>query len=84
MPRYTRWITKELYSRTAFAINFLLSSVNNGVVEIILPGNSPGDDGNWQIRISTAEDVTAEEADAVGNLIVTHIPNGTKFEFEAT
>lgn len=82
-PKLIRWLTKELYSRQAFAINFLLSSVNNGVVEIIVPGNSPGDDGNWQIRISTAEDVTAGDSVAAGNLIVFHIPNGTKFEFEA-
>ena len=51
MPRYTRWITKELYSRNAFAINFLLSAANNGFYEFIKDGNVAGDDGNWRIVI---------------------------------
>lgn len=38
---------------------------------------------NWEIRESTAEDVTAGNAVAVGNLLVFHKTNGTRFEFEA-
>ena len=38
---------------------------------------------NWEIREATAADVTAGDAAAVGNLIVRHKTNGTKFEFEA-
>lgn len=38
---------------------------------------------DWEIRQSTAEDVTAGDSAAVGNLIVRHKTNGTKFEFEA-
>ena len=38
---------------------------------------------NWEIRESTAEDVTAGDSAAVGNLIVRHKVNGTRFEFEA-
>ncbi len=51
MPRYTRWVTKELYSRTVFAINFLLSIANDGFIEIIKDGNAAGDDGNWRLNI---------------------------------
>ena len=38
---------------------------------------------NWEIREATAADVTAGDAAAVGNLIVRHKTNGTKYEFEA-
>ena len=38
---------------------------------------------NWEIREATAADVTAGDSVAVGNLIVRHKTNGTKFEFEA-
>ncbi len=60
MPRYTRWITKELYSRMAFAINFLLSVSNDNIIEIIKDGNVAGGDGNWKIDISTGDFVVAE------------------------
>ena len=53
LPRYTRWITKELYSRSVYAINFLLSNTNDGFHEIIFSGNVAGDNGNWRIDIST-------------------------------
>lgn len=38
---------------------------------------------NWEIRESTAADVTAGDSAAVGNLIVRHKTNGTRHEFEA-
>ena len=38
---------------------------------------------NWEIREATAADVTAGDSVAVGNLIVRHKTNGTKYEFEA-
>ena len=52
MPRYTRGITKEIYSRTAFAINFLLNIANDGFFEFIKDGNTVGGDGNWRIIIN--------------------------------
>ena len=38
---------------------------------------------NWEIREATAADVTAGDSVAVGNLIVRHKTNGTRFEFQA-
>lgn len=55
MPRYTRWITKELYSRMAFAINFLLSISNDGFFEFKLDGQVAGEDGNWRIIVNGAD-----------------------------
>ena len=51
MPRLQRWIEMELYSRMAFAINFLLSNTNDGFHEWIKDGNVAGGDGNWRIVI---------------------------------
>ncbi|MEE9354741.1 MAG: hypothetical protein V3U75_04050 [Methylococcaceae bacterium] len=48
--------------------------------QIELGGSSTED---WEIRQSNAADVTAGDSVAVGNLIVRHKTNGTKFEFEA-
>ena len=59
-PKLIRWITKELYSRQAFAINFLLSNTNNGFHEWIKDGNVAGGDGNWKVDISTGNFVIAE------------------------
>ena len=59
-PKLIRWITKELYSRNAFAINFLLSVANDNFLEIIKEGNVAGGDGNWKIDISTGDFIVAE------------------------
>ena len=48
----------------------------------VVMGNTAAETSNWFIREATAADVTASEARAVGNLIVEHKTNGTKFEFE--
>ena len=63
MPRYTRWITKELYSRMAFAINFLLSVANDDFLEIIKDGNVAGDDGNWRFLI-VGDDIQLEHRES--------------------
>lgn len=55
LPKYTRWLTKELYSRTAFAINFLLSVVNDGFFEFKLDDQVAGEDGNWRINVNGAD-----------------------------
>ncbi len=38
---------------------------------------------NWDFRESTAADVTAGNAKAAGNALITHKTSGTKHEFEA-
>jgi hypothetical protein len=38
---------------------------------------------NWRVREATARDVTDDNANAAGNLIVIHKTNGRKFEHEA-
>jgi hypothetical protein len=47
-------------------------------------GNTAGETSNWKIREATAADVTANQARAVGNLIVVNKTTGTKWEYEAS
>lgn len=63
MPKYTRWITKELHSRTAYAINFLLSVANNDFLEIIKDGNVAGGNGNWRLII-VGDDIQLEHRES--------------------
>lgn len=55
IPRYTRWITKEIYFRNAAAINFLLSIANDGFFEFKLDGQGAGENGNWRINVNGAD-----------------------------
>ncbi|MCK5613403.1 hypothetical protein KAR91_66650 [Candidatus Pacearchaeota archaeon] len=48
----------------------------------VTQGSTAAETPNWFIREANAADVTANEALAVGNLIVEHKTNGTKREFE--
>lgn len=58
MPRYTRWLTKEIYSRIAFAINFLLGRIGDNYFELIAPSNTGVEqDGNVRITFDSNEDV---------------------------
>jgi hypothetical protein len=58
MPKYTRWITKELYSRTVFAINFLLGRTETNYIELVAPSNTGVDqDGNVRLTFDSNEDV---------------------------
>lgn len=62
-----------------FAVNYeriYQSQIN------VVQGSTASETPNWLIREATAADVTANEAVAVGNLIVEHKVNGTKHEFE--
>ncbi|KKL61041.1 hypothetical protein LCGC14_2199290 [marine sediment metagenome] len=63
MPRYTRWITKELYSRMVYAINFLLSVSNDNIIEIIKEGNVAGGEGNWRLII-VGDDIKLEHRES--------------------
>ena len=50
----------------------------------VVQGGTAAETPNWLIREATAADVTANEARAVGNLLIEHKTNGTKFEHEAS
>ena len=62
-PKLIRWITKELYSRNAFAINFLLSVANDNFLEIIKEGNVAGGEGNWRLII-VGDDIQMEHRES--------------------
>ena len=59
LPEYSarllRWIEKELFFRISSRINFLLNIAQDGTFEIIVDGNTDGDDGNWRIDISSGD-----------------------------
>ena len=55
-------------------------SIQRDVVRGVTAAETP----NWFIREATAADVTAGVARAVGNLIMEHRTNGTKYELEAS
>lgn len=73
MPRLQRWLEMELYSRTAFAINFLLSISNDGFFEFKLDGQGAGEDGNWRIAVNGA-DLRLEHLESG-----TWVPRGFKY-----
>ncbi len=50
----------------------------------VVLGSTAAETPKWTIREANAEDVTAGEARAVGNLIMEHKTNGTKYELEAS
>lgn len=50
----------------------------------VVQGGTAAETPNWLIREANAADVTAGEARAVGNLIMLHKTNGTKYELEAS
>jgi len=50
----------------------------------VVQGVTAAETPSWFIREANAADVTAGEARAVGNLIMEHKTNGTKYELEAT
>lgn len=50
----------------------------------VVQGGTAAETPNWLIREANATDVAAGEARAVGNLIMEHKTNGTKYELEAT
>ncbi len=50
----------------------------------VVLGSTAAETPNWFIREATADDVTASQARAVGNLIMEHKTNGTKYELEAS
>lgn len=69
LKNYLRKLTDALHTEHRHIWNFVESG-----------GSSTA---NWNIREATAADVTAGQAQAVGNLIVEHKANGTRHEFEA-
>jgi len=50
----------------------------------VVQGGTAAETPNWFVREATAMDVTAGNAKAVGNLIVLHKTDGTKYEYEAS
>ncbi len=57
---------------------------NNRQYHDAILGSTLGETPNWFMREATADDVTNSQARVVGNLIVLHKTNGTKFEFESS
>ncbi len=50
----------------------------------VVLGSTAAETPNWFIREANAADVTANEAKAVGNLIVENKVTGSKYEFETS
>ena len=69
--------TKNWLTRLLRRLDFIYRTMRD---QIELGGTSTQ---NWEIREATAADVTAGDSVAVGNLIVRHKTNGTRFEFQA-
>ena len=69
--------TKNWLTRLLRRLDFIYRIMRD---QIELGGTSTQ---NWEIREATAADVTAGDSVAVGNLIVRHKTNGTRFEFQA-
>ncbi len=51
LSRLIKWIKDEIYRPIARKVNFLLSLVNTGFIEIPADGSEPGADGNWRWRV---------------------------------
>ena len=56
---------------------------NYGLQRDVVQGGTAAETPNWRVREANATDVAASEARAVGNLIVEHKTNGTRFEYES-
>jgi len=64
--KLVRWIKDKIYQPIAYRINFLLSLVNSGFVEI--PGEDPaqpGDDGNWRWKADGSDLVLQNKVSGV-------------------
>ncbi len=55
LSKLIKWIKLEIYQPVARKINFLLSLVNSGSIEIPADDADPGADGNWRWRVDGAD-----------------------------
>ena len=51
LSKLIKWIKYEIYQPIARKINFLLSLINSGSIEIPADDVAPGADGNWRWRV---------------------------------
>lgn len=50
LSKIVKWIKNEIYAPMSRRVNFLLSLINSGFVEIPADDVAPGTDGNWRWR----------------------------------
>ncbi len=55
LSKLIKWIKNKIYQPVSRKINFLLSLVNSGFVEIPADDVAPGADGNWRWRVDGSD-----------------------------
>ncbi len=54
------WIKNKIYNPISYRLNWLLSLINSGFVEIPADDVDPGTDGNWRWRVDSSGDLVLQ------------------------